>query len=150
VVGGLAFTAAAVAALADLWAGDLSFWDDSGPGASFFPLILAFLLAVLGLVFVFKRSQALPAEEDDAGAGFARPQTIKFVLLVVALILLFSYLGGLLSLGIFVIAEMHWVERARMRMSLATGAITFIAVWLIFVKLLSVPLPLGILPDMFG
>jgi hypothetical protein len=75
---------------------------------------------------------------------------MKFVALLIGLILLFPYLGGLLSLSIFVVAEMRLVERASAWMSLTVGVVTFIAVWLIFVKVLSVPLPVGILPASFG
>ena len=149
---GLAFVGLAAAALADLWAGGLSVWDESGPGASFFPLVLALLLAVLGAAFAWSR----PQKECTEAAGDAqdevsvRPQTMKFVALLIGLILLFLYLGGLLSLSIFVVAEMRLVERASAWMSLTVGVVTFIAVWLIFVKVLSVPLPIGILPASFG
>ena len=149
---GLAFVALGAAALADLWVGGLSIWDESGPGASFFPLILSLLLAVLGAAFAWSRPSNQGTESAcDAQDGTAlRPQTLKFVLLLTGLILVFHYLGGLLSLSIFVFAEMRWVERSSTWMSLTMGAVAFIAVWVIFVKVLSVPLPVGILPASFG
>jgi len=152
VVGGLALVTLAAAAIADLWNNGFSVWDEFGPGASFFPLILALLLAVLGIALIWSR----PQEQRTRAAGggeeesLARPRTTKFVVLLAALIVLFPYLGGLLSLSSFVVAEMRWVERSSTWMSLAIGIVAFAAVWLIFVKLLSVPLPLGILPASFG
>jgi len=150
VIAGLAFVAVATAALIDIWSDQLTFWDESGPGASFFPVVLAVLLAVLGVAFALTRPKRIEAGSDAEEEPVGRPQTVKFVVLVAALILLFPYLGGLLSLSLFVVVEMCWVERSRLWLSLVMGVAAFVAVWLIFVKLLSVPLPLGILPGLFG
>jgi hypothetical protein len=150
-VGGMIFAGIGLAALGDLWEGGLPIWDDSGPGPSFFPLVLAVLLVVLGAVFSATRARAqAEAADGEEEVGFARPQTIKYVVLLLVAIALFPILGGLISLSLFVIAEVRWIERSSNWIALLMGVVTFAAVWLIFVKLLSVPLPTGLLPDSFG
>lgn len=143
--GGLAaFGAACIAEL--VWRG-LPLWDRDGPGPAFFPGFLAACLLVLGVLMALdldgdtRRVAVGGVEEETASVG----TTLKFCLLLVALILVFPYLGGVLALSVFVLLEMLWVERARLRNALITAVAAFCAIWLLFVHILAVPLPAGLL-----
>lgn len=143
--GGLAaFGAACLAEL--VWRG-LPVWDRDGPGPAFFPGFLSVCLLVLGVLMALdldRNTQLVAAdavEEETASPG----ATLRFCLLLVALIFSFPYLGGVVAFSAFVLLEMLWVERARLRDAIITAAIAFCAIWLLFIHVLAVPLPAGLL-----
>lgn len=149
ITAGAVIVAIALAALGDLWRRGLPVWDETGPGPAFFPLVLALALLLLGVILAL--TSAAPREPSDAdGEAFLRPPTVKFVVLLVGLILIFPRLGGLLSLSLFVTAEMWWVERAGLKVAILSGVAAFAFIWFLFVWILAVSLPLGLLPESFG
>lgn len=137
---------AGLAALLELWRRGLPLWDETGPGPSFFPALLSAVLLVLGVILWLSPDEAPAADTDDPQGYVAPSQTLKFSILLAGLIIAFPHLGGLLALALFVFAEMLWVERSSIAMALASGVAAFALIWLLFVWLLSVPLPSGILP----
>jgi hypothetical protein len=144
---GVLFAAIALAALGDLWRRGLPLWDRVGPGPAFLPVVLAVLLLGLSLILAAGRTvREAPGQEGaEEGADEQVPvaQTLRFIALIVALILLFPWLGGLLSLGLFVLAEMLWIERSRPVVAAVGFVATLAAVEIIFVRVLAVPLPAG-------
>jgi hypothetical protein len=144
--GGLAAFGAACAV--ELGWRRLPLWDMDGPGPSFFPGFLAICLLGLGLLMAFdvdRSSRRIDPDEMVGGEGAGFATTAKFCLLLVGLILAFPHLGGVLSLSLFVALEMIWVERARLRNAITTAVIAFCVIWLLFVHVLAVPLPAGLL-----
>jgi hypothetical protein len=132
--------------VADLAWRHLAVWGRDGPGPAFFPGFLAVALVALGILLAFDLDRDTrrinPADMvGEEGASFVN--TAKFCVLLVGLIVAFPYLGGVLALSTFVLFEMLWVERARLRDALLTAAAAFCAIWLLFVHILAVPLPAG-------
>lgn len=136
---GLALALVSLVVLADLYASThLVFWDESGPGPSWLPYSLAAILLILSLPLILSRSRI-----DLSQLGASPLGTAKYILLILALALAFPLVGGLLSLGLFVVVEMVWVEKQKWLTSILGGVVAVGIVWGIFVLLLGVPLPAG-------
>ena len=136
---GLALAILSVVVIVDLRnTPNLEFWDQSGPGPAWLPFAMALILLALSLPLIFSRSRT---EADQLGAS--PPGTVKFVILILALAWVFPIAGGLLSMGLFVVVEMMWVESQRLRTSLIATVVSVVVVWAIFVQLLGIPLPVG-------
>lgn len=136
---GIALAIVSLVVLADLRASThLVFWDESGPGPSWLPLSLGVGLLILSLPLIFR-----PTRIELSQLGASPRGTAKYVLLILVLALVFSFLGGLLSLGLFVVVEMIWVEKQKWLTSILGGVVAVGIVWGIFVLLLGVPLPAG-------
>ncbi len=116
----------------------LVFWDEWGPGPSWLPYVLSGILLVLSVFLIVPQSRTTFAQ-----LGASPPGTVKYIVLVLALAWAFPVIGGLLSLCLFVVIEMVWVEKNKWSIAIATGLISTAVVWVIFVKLLGVNLPLG-------
>jgi hypothetical protein len=116
----------------------LAYWDQSGPGPSWLPATLAVMLLILSLPLIFSRGRT-----EAAQLGASRSGTIKYILLVLALAWAFPVVGGLLSMGLFMVIEMVWVERQRWPTSVAAALVCMAIVWVVFVSLLGIPLPTG-------
>lgn len=116
----------------------LVFWDASGPGPSWLPYILSAILIVLSLFLIIPRSRTSHSQLGASPLG-----TVKYIVLVLALAWAFPIIGGLLSLGLFVVIEMVWVEKKNWAISIAAGLVSTAIVWGIFVKLLGVNIPTG-------
>jgi putative tricarboxylic transport membrane protein len=117
---------------------NLVYWDEFGPGPSWLPYAICVILLVLALALIIPRSRTVGGQLGASPAG-----TLKYVVLVLALAWAFPVIGARLSLGLFVVIEMIWVERQRWTTSLAVGVVTSLAVWLIFARMLGVNLPTG-------
>ena len=83
------------------------------------------------------------AESTLSIGGIALRERPSTYFLILALALVFPLVGGLLSLGLFVVAEMVWVEKQKWLTSVLGGMVAVGIVWGIFVLLLGVPLPTG-------
>ncbi len=116
----------------------LVFWDSSGPGPSWLPYVTAVILLILALFLIVPRSRTSVLQLGASPSG-----TVKYILLVLALAWAFPILGGLVSLCLFVVVEMVWVEKHKWSTSIAVGLVSTVAVWGIFTKLLGVSFPTG-------
>ena len=142
---GLGFALIGFAAVVEPWWNALALWDEFGPGPAFAPSLLGVALIVLGLILASGRAP-MEAEATAAGDDAPRPySTVKFTLLLVVLIAAFPYVGGVLALSLFVAAEMLWVERAPPHSALLSGLGAFALIWFVFIQILAVPLPPGLL-----
>ncbi len=136
---GLALAILSLVVIVDLRnATHLVFWDESGPGPSWLPYTLAAILLILSLPLLFSRVRTVASQLGASPSGTAR-----YILLVLALATAFPILGGLLSMGLFVVIEMVWIERQRWLTSVLAGLVSMAVVWAIFASLLGVPLPAG-------
>jgi hypothetical protein len=141
---GAVLTILGAAALFDLWRRGLPFRDASGLGPAFFPAILAVALCTLGPLFALTGDTSTTPDDGQEETAGPIPM-MKFTALLAALIVAFPWLGGLLSFSLFVALEMIWVERRSIVVGLLSGAGAFAIIWFLFIWLLAVPLPGGVL-----
>ena len=119
-------------------AANLVYWDEFGPGPSWLPYAICVILLILALFLIIPRSRTSVGQLGASPLG-----TLKYVALVLVLAWAFPVIGARLSLGLFVMIEMIWVERQKWWTALIVGTITSAAVWAVFDKLLGVNFPTG-------
>jgi putative tricarboxylic transport membrane protein len=94
-------------------------------------------------------SHAEPLTEEEGEVESNEPvpfsRTLKYLLLVGLMVAFYARVGALLSMCLFVVIEMLWVEHSRWWVAVATAVGITAVVYLVFVRLLSVPLPNGAL-----
>lgn len=110
------------------------------PGAGFFPLGLSVLLAVLGLVVLFK-ALTIETPGGDPVGGFAwRPLVV-----VIAAILAFGFLlepaGLLVTVPVVVVIVSFAVAESRWVPTLVMAAVLTVFSWAVFIKGLSLTIP---------
>ncbi|WP_418315868.1 tripartite tricarboxylate transporter TctB family protein [Piscinibacter sakaiensis] len=113
--------------------------DQPGPG--FFPLLLGLLLALLGCLLIFK---ALTFETDD-GAPVGSIGWRALIVVCGSLAvggLLLPQLGMLLTVALLVWLLGHATQRLALRRWLLLSATSALLVWIVFVGLAGLPIPL--------
>jgi putative tricarboxylic transport membrane protein len=134
----------------------LAYEAEYGPGPGFLPFWLGLLLVVLS-AFLLRNALRAPAPavaasaeaEPEGPTGFiavppgALTPWLIFSVSTVAVALLFERLGFGLSVGLFMLITMRWVARLGWPATIAFALITPIVLYLGFVRLLMVPLPLA-------
>lgn len=128
--------------LAFAWgATNYSFGNSARPGPGYFPFGLGILMAILGGMVLFG-SLTVETDDGDKIGSFAWKPLIIIVGSVCLFGVLLPYLGLIATLPLVVISaslagdEFHWGE------SLANAAILTAGSWLVFIKGLSLTLPL--------
>ena len=111
----------------------------AGPGAGFFPLAVAGLLLLSGIVAVLARGPQLSVE-PSAPKGLAKVGAALASLF--AFCALLPYLGYLLAAILLAVAVLRLFGTS-WRASLMVGAALAAATWAIFVPLLGLTLPAG-------
>jgi putative tricarboxylic transport membrane protein len=120
-------------------------WNAPGPGV--FPLTLSILLCAFGLVWFVqgrRKDEVKPREQEG---GFLRKSRtpLQIVGITAAFVFLLEPLGYLLASVLYTFALFFLVSRYRL-WTAAVLALTFGAVSrLFFTKVLSTPLPMGLL-----
>jgi putative tricarboxylic transport membrane protein len=112
-----------------------------GPG--FFPTVLGALLATCGVLLVLRGARA---PGPKLPGWVTQPAAWARVAMVPACVVAWLWLGpriGFLGAAIIPTAIMLAVLTRRPLLSLAIAASTAMAIWLLFAKLLLVPLPVG-------
>ena len=112
------------------------------PGAGFFPLVLAVLLATLSGVTVVATLRSEPAEER---VGLARRDVLGTVAAMLAIPLLFESLGAYVTLALFSTGLLVFLARQPLGRAIAASAVALAAAWLFFNVLLGLQLPSGVL-----
>jgi putative tricarboxylic transport membrane protein len=126
-----------------------SIWDRYGPGPGFFPLCLGFLFSILSvLLFVMKVLSQQEGErlgaQDSLRFSTIQP-TVLYLGLLVLFFLFFERLGSLLTILFFMVGVLIGLAKRPVRQSLTISIVTSALTYVIFVRLLGVPLPGGIL-----
>ena len=126
------------------------------PGPGFLPFWLGATLVVLS-VFLLRNAlrlqqiaQAVPADADgddparffQIAPGALMPWLIFFAS-TIAVSLLFERLGFALAIGLYMLVTMRWVARQSWVSTVILAVATPIVLYLIFVRILRVPLPLA-------
>lgn len=122
----------------------LSFPDLQGSetGPAFFPRLLSGLLGILGIVLLFQSLRDRSSKPDGPLLGVIMVIALMFVYL-----LLFTWIGFLISTPIVVLAFLLYVKVKKWSSLIALPAGVTLFIYLLFVKFLGVPLPIG---ELFG
>jgi len=138
-VAGLMFVAIGVAFA--IGATNYSLGTSAKPGAGYFPLILGALLAVLGAAVLFK---ALTIESD--GGDPIGDIAWKPLILILGAVIGFGFglprLGMVVMIPLLVLVASLAGDEFSLKGALITGAILTLGCWGVFVKGLSLSLPL--------
>jgi len=120
--------------------------DNGYPGPALFPQVLSvlFLVCGIGLAIQGVRNRERLLKVDLGAVTLAGWLNIAFVLAaVVSYILLAEHLGFLILSFAMLMALMKWL-RAKLLPSLAMSVVVTMAIYLLFAKILLVPLPWGL------
>jgi putative tricarboxylic transport membrane protein len=120
-------------------------WDQYGPGPGFFPLLLGVFLGLLSLSFFLGK---IIRGRDSGSESFRFPNLRKVMPYLGALLcfyLLFNLLGFLLTIFFFMSGVLILIGKRSVKLSLSIAVVSSLFVYLIFIKLMSVSLPVGIL-----
>ena len=129
-----------------------------GPG--FMPFVAGVLLVVFGVMIgveaamhrgrapshTTQNMQEGDVEGDEEGS--ARTVAVAFGLMLVT-VLLIPVLGFLLSFGLLILALVTFVEREGWLRGILLSVSAIVVTWLTFVVLLEIPLPPGLLGELF-
>jgi len=122
-------------------------------GAAGLPNTLAALLAALALLLILRslflrsRRDQEPQNETDVEAPRAHLRALGMLLLGVAYLIVVPSLGYAISVALLVAAvALYNHQRPSLRLALVTILIS-VGFYLLFVRLLHIPLPPGVWPD---
>jgi putative tricarboxylic transport membrane protein len=135
-------------------AGSFSYpvWDRYGPGPGFFPLVLGTLFSALSLCLLLMRSLG----RRDTGEALAPSdslnpseiyKTLVYLLLLILFYFFFDWLGSLLTLFVFLVIVLAVLNRRPLRLSLSISVASAVLTYVVFVRLLGVSLPGGMLKN---
>ena len=122
----------------------LRLFDHGQPGSGFMPFGLGVILAVLAVLLI-----ATHLGNDEKPRPFWEPKAWLHPLLAVVItavyIVVFDDIGAITSVVVLVTGWLWVVERKSVVVSVSTGALTGLVVYLVFDRLLQTPFPRGIL-----
>jgi putative tricarboxylic transport membrane protein len=129
--------------------------DRYGPGAGFFPLLLGGALLGLSLTLFFN-SVLIPLKKRGPAPSQSKPQTFSdigrvgiYLGFLLLFYILFDRLGYFLTITLFMAFVLKFLTKRSLKFSISISALTALFVFLVFVNLLGVPLPEGILEYFF-
>jgi len=121
-----------VAAL--LFARQYGLWSFGAPGAGLMPAVAGMLLLLASL------ADMRPAKGPRGAARLAwRP--LSYIVGLVLLVLVTPLVGLLPALAVFILGILHFIERMTIARAAVIAVATVAGSWLLFERLLSVPLP---------
>ena len=119
------------------------------PSAGFFPFITGVILAFLALIQVVGVFTAGKAGEDKAEDFFPQQDSVKRLLITLAILFLYAialeYVGFLITNFLFMVLLLRGLEPQGWKTVLVTAFLTSISCYVLFDILLKVPVPRGIL-----
>jgi putative tricarboxylic transport membrane protein len=123
----------------------LDFWPARfGPGEGFLPIVIGAALVILSLGIAVVDWRERNRASAEAGA-FNLTKPIKATLSLVDYIICFGLLGFIISTAIFMTIYLLWVEVRSMRLTVTVSLAVTFTTHVIFVELLGVDLPPGVL-----
>jgi len=117
-------------------------WNEPGPGV--FPIVLAFLLVLSGVLMMAQGKKG--REEGEGEQEILKPLMApgQIVLLTLGFILSLERVGYLGTAMAYMLLLFLWVCRYRLGPALGMAAAFGLGSWYIFVKILGVQLPLTV------
>jgi len=131
-------------------------WDQYGPGPGFLPFLIGIILSFLSLILFLSKLVGDKRKEISVLTEFysLRFSIIKRVFIFQCFILIFyfvfNWLGCFLAIFGFILSVLKFLGKKSLRLSICISFATSLLSYMLFVKLLGVPLPLGILLDPFA
>jgi hypothetical protein len=122
----------------------LRLFDGSQPGSGFMPFGLGVVLAALSVLLVVTNLGTEPVREPFWRPGvWHRPAIALTIMVVFAAV--FNWLGAVTGVVILVAAWLLVLERKPVLVSVGTGLVTGVVVYLLFEVALKAPFPRGVL-----
>ncbi|MCU0816432.1 MAG: tripartite tricarboxylate transporter TctB family protein [Cypionkella sp.] len=131
-----------VAALVFLGTSGLSLWDGPTPGPRFFPVILSITGTIIALVLLFAQLRGLESVVTDFPNRHGAIRVMGIVVALVLMALGVKLIGFVPALALFVTAVLWGLLRQSLPSSALTAAVVAGFVHFVFVRWLSVPLPM--------
>nr|WP_239565421.1 tripartite tricarboxylate transporter TctB family protein [Brevibacillus fulvus] len=124
-------------------ASDFPAVGDTDVGAGFFPKMIASVLILLSLVMIFSSFRRQPGNEPETGAIPWSKTILGFILTFLYLALV--YFGGFyISTPLFMICFIWLFGYRKTIPAVAVTVVVTLFVYLVFEKVLQVPLPAGV------
>ena len=121
----------------------LPYMDEGAPGPRFMPILLAFFLSVLNVIFWI---QTFTSRANQRLSFPRLPQLIRpfgFFLVGVMMVLLWERLGVVVTVLIASFFELKVIEEYSWMRSFWVGLVFSLSTWVLFQVVLRVPLPAG-------
>lgn len=127
-------------------------WDRYGPGPGFFPLLLGIIFSILSFLLLIVSSLRKEHKEDELMESdslniLAINETIIYLCFLFCFYFLFDRLGFLLAIFFFMIGVLIFISKRSVKLSISISMLTSLLTYVIFVRLLGVQLPGGILQN---
>ena len=144
-VAGLIFLSIGLLAFIDSLQLPWGTWAEPGPGP--FPLAVALLLCLAGIVKIVQKQEKSGGDGGRGWQAMARDFLTPFKILGTALIFIISLnrMGYLLATPLFLFVLFLWVCRYRVHIAAGLAVSIGVGSWFFFEKILSVQLPQGLL-----
>ena len=117
------------------------------PGAAVFPLIVAALMAVSSLMILFEEMRAVDSEEGPLGlpSGAGLHRLLGVVASLVGYVVMAYLVGHLIASVLLSLALVHLINPGSWVRTVVIGLAISLSTYGMFVSMLGVPLPRGVL-----
>ena len=113
------------------------------PGAGFFPLVLGVTLSALAIILF--GTEWVSRDAGSTRIWPDRPEVLYVMGILVLAVWLFDRAGFLLAMSVFLVVSIKVLGRGRWLTALVTAVIGSVTSYWVFVRLLQISLPSGIL-----
>jgi putative tricarboxylic transport membrane protein len=122
-------------------------WVAGEPGEGFFPVLLGLALSALSAIslIIAYRERSPGSSPDGARPPIVWKKLLSYILGLFAYAIFFGYLGYIVSSLVVLLFMMRVAEGLSWPKSITISLITLFISYLVFEKMLLVPLPRGIL-----
>lgn len=130
----------------------LKYYTKLGPGPGFFPFWIALCLAGLSIA-MFYQATFRPPEPRPEGFRVPRPGILRALAMCTAwvwAVVMLERLGYRLTMAVFFPFLLLTLGRVRWYLVVALSLLGSLAVYYVFTRALSVPLPIGPFDGIFG
>jgi putative tricarboxylic transport membrane protein len=119
----------------------------SQPGAAVFPLIVAVLMLVSSLVILFEDMRSLDSEEGPLGlpSGGGLYRLLGVVASLVGYVVVAYLVGHLIGSVLLSVALVHLIKPGSWVRTVVIGLAISLSAYAMFISILGVPLPKGVL-----
>ncbi|MFY0545905.1 tripartite tricarboxylate transporter TctB family protein [Brevibacillus sp. H7] len=118
-------------------------------GVGFFPLIISTILSILTIcyavkVFVRKYDGVKTEDKEEKNKRSIFQNQLVFVFFLIVCLALTEVIGMLISLGLFVLVSLWFIEKMSFYRSIMFSAILMLSIYVVFEKCLGIVLPIGL------
>jgi putative tricarboxylic transport membrane protein len=135
----------------------LGLWTRLGPGPGLLPLLLGVLLVALAVVWAAQSllaARPVPGADDTSRTEAAEPLDLRYVAVVigslVVLAALLDLIGFQIAMALFLLLHLRWVGHRGWLVSVGLALTGSAGTFVLFDRVLQVPLPLSSLPLLSG